>query len=284
MPNLDQLFLLNLGIDALLLRTLVRLLGSRADWRIFLGGMLGAAAATLALLPGLSVVGAAYVEIPVAIAMVYITVRPRTPRIVLQGTLLLLVLAAVLAGITLLLTALVPLRGLLPLSLAALLFLGIARIAEGWLRRARQHSGVRELEVEIAGRRGRLRCLIDSGCLAHDPMTGLPVMVAELRALSPLLPVRLRGALLQPALEAAQEVAGAAEGDGELLHRLRLVQVQTVGRGSEWLIGFRAAVGVPGEGRHSAVVLISPRRLSKRGAFEAIVPPDFWTLEEGNAS
>lgn len=283
MPTLDQLFLLNLALDGLLLFALARLCGSRADLRVLLGALFGAALPTLAALPGFGWVGTPPVEIAAALCMVAIVRRPRSVRMLLRDGLLLLALAATLAGLALLADALLPVGdGIVPVALGAAAFLGLGRMVEIWMRRIRHGSVVREVEVEIGGRRLRLRCLSDSGCMAHDPMTGLPVMVAELRSLGPLLPERLQSALLLPALAAAQEVAGAAE-DGELQSRLRLVEVQTVGRGSEWLIGFRGTVRAHGAPA-SAVVLITPRRLSRRGAFEAIAPPEFWNLEEGNAS
>lgn len=284
MPDLDQLFLLNLVLDALLLWSLVRLLGGRGDLRLGVAAGIGALLATLAWLPGAAWVGSPAAQMALASGMVAIVRRPRSALSLARDCLLLLALAALLAGLSLVARALFPglgTAGMLGTGAAA--FLGLERAAEAWLRRQRHGGGVREVEVEIGGRWRRLRCLLDTGCLARDPMTGLPVLVAELHSLAPLFPGPLRRALLEPALVAAQEVAGAAEG-GELAHRLRLVQVQTVGRGSEWLIGFRGTVRVQGTKAQNAVVLITTRRLSSGGAFQAVAPPEFWKGEEGTAS
>lgn len=284
MPDLDQLFLLNLALDALLLWSLVRLLGGRGDLGIVLAAAIGAMLATLAVLPGLAWAGSPPVAVAAALGMVALVRRPRSPFLLGRDCLLLLGLAALLAGLCLLFRALLPaLGGFGMLGAGAGAFLALERVAEGWLRRQHQRTGVREVEVEIGGRQRRLRCLVDSGCLARDPMTDLPVMVAELHSLAPLFPGALRRALLEPALIAAQEVAGAAEG-GDLARRLRLVEVQTVGRGSEWLIGFRGTVRAEGAPAQGAVVLITTRRLSRRGVFEAVAPLEFWNGEEGTAS
>ncbi len=288
MPNLDQYLAVNLLMDALLLGALARVRLQRLDWRIGAGAVVGAVYATLAVLPGWAALTGPAGEILAAIAMVRIVRRVRGPRQTLVETGVLLLLAAVLAGLALLVSAITHPAGVfaaaVALAAAAVLF---ALAVEAYARRQRtaQASGsVLPVEITWLGRRARLAGFVDSGCQVRDPASGLPVVIAELRALRGLLPQRLADALQQPALGAAEQVAAAAADDDRVASSLRLVQMRTVLDEGEWLFGLRAEARVGGGPPQVAVVCVTPRNLSMHGDFTALLPPQMCAMGEGVVS
>lgn len=288
MPNLDQYLAVNLLMDALLMGALARVRLQRLDWRVLAGAAAGAAYATFAVLPGWAALTGPLGELLAAALMVRMVRRVRGWRQMLIETGILLLLAAGLAGLALLVSAIVHPTGVLgsALSLAAAAAL-FAVAVEAYARRQRgaQAAGnVLPIEVAWLGRRLRVQALVDSGCQVRDPVTGLPVVIAELRALRGMLPPSLAAALQHPALGSAQEVAAAAAQDDRVARSLRLVQLRTVLDEGEWLFGLRAEMRVAGGPAQTAVICLTPRRLSQGGAFAALVPPQMCARGEGVVS
>lgn len=287
MVNLDQLMALNLAADTLLLLALLRLRGERPGPRLLLAALFGAAWATLAMAPGLSAFGGLTQELAAGLGMVAI-VRPwRGWRPAGQDLLLLVLEAAALAGLTLLAQGIAagawgqspwP-----PLALGGSLFWLAVEGVRRWRRAPAPVRQIRPLEVRWQGRRGLVLALVDTGCEARDPLSGLPVVVAERVALRRLLPRRLYEALAQPALAASADVAAAAEGDDRIERSLRLLQLRTVGQ-EEWLFGLRAQGRVLGGPEQPIVLCLTPRRLSAEGAFAALVGPQMCRMGEGTGS
>jgi len=286
MATLDQLFAVNLVADVLLLGALVRLRGGRLGPRVALAGLLGAAWATLAALPGLSELGGLVQELALGLLLVVVA-RGGPWRRALRDLLVLLGLAAALAGLILLA------QGLLgtaakgtpwpAFALGAVLFACGVEGVRRWQHGTSRGQEIRPLEVRWQGRRGVLLALVDTGCAARDPVSGLPVVIAELAALRRLLPRPLYEALGRPALAASADVAAAAGADDRTLTSLRLLQLRTVGE-AEWLFGLRARGRLLGGAEQAIVLCLTPRRLSAAGAFTALVGPLMCSIGEGTGS
>ncbi len=287
MVSLDQLMALNLVADGLLLTALVRLRGERPTWRIPLAALLGAAWATLAALPGLRELSG-LVQVLAAGLLMAALVRPRRGwRPALADLVLLLGLAAALAGMTLLAQGLLSsLLGTSPWPSfgvgAALFWLAVEGVRR-WQRSTAPRRQIRPLEVRWQGRRSLLWALVDTGCEARDPLSGLPVVVAERAALRRFLPRPLYEALARPALAASADVAAAAQEDDRIERSLRLLQLRTVGE-AEWLFGLRAQGRILGGQEQPIVLCLTPRRLSDEGAFAALVGPQMCRMGEGTGS
>ncbi len=287
MVNLDQLLAINLVADGLLLAALVRLRGDRASLRILLGAAAGAIWATASVLPGLRELGGLVQDLAAGILMVAIARPHRGWRSALQDLLLLLLLAAALAGLTLLAEGLT--QGAFAgspwpaFAAGAVLFWAAVEGAYRWRHLAAPRREIRPLEVRWQGRRGLLWALVDTGCEARDPLSGLPVVVAERSALRRLLPHRLYEALGRPALAASADVAAAAQGDDRIERSLRLLQLRTVGE-AEWLFGLRAVGRILGGQEQPIVLCLTPRRLSQEGTFAALVGPQMCRMGEGTGS
>ncbi len=287
MVSPDQLMAINLVADGLVLAALVRLRGDRFSLRIPLAALLGAVWATLSVLPGLRELGGLVQELSAGLLMVWIIRRHRSWRDALQDLLLLLLLAAALAGLTLLAQGLA--SGSLGRSpwpafaAGAALFWAAVEGAYRWRHSTAPRREIRPLEVRWQGRRGLLWALVDTGCEARDPLSGLPVVVAERAALRRLLPHRLYEALARPALAASADVAAAASGDDRIERSLRLLQLRTVGE-AEWLFGLRAQGRILGGKEQPIVLCLTPRRLSEEGTFAALVGPQMCRMGEGTGS
>ena len=287
MVSLDQLAALNLVADGLLLAALLRLRGDRPGLRVLLAAALGALWATLSALPGLSALGVLVQELFAGLLLALLVRRQRSWRSALADLGLLLLLAAALAGLTMLTGGLLgSLAGSSPwpplLGGAALFWLAVEG-ARRWRRSASSRREIRPLEVRWQGRRSLLWALVDTGCEARDPLSGLPVVVAERVALRRFLPQRLYEALAQPALAASADVAAAAQSDDRIERSLRLLQLRTVGE-AEWLFGLRAQGRILGGQEQSIVLCLTPRRLSEEGAFAALVGPQMCRMGEGTLS
>lgn len=287
MVSLDQLMAINLVADGLLLAALVRLRGERLTLRIPLAAFLAALWATLAVLPGLRELGGLVQELTAGLLMA-ILVRPqRSWRTAGADLVLLLLLAAALAGLTLLAQGVASdllARSPWPaFAVGSALFWLAVEGAHRWQRSTTPRRQIRPLEVRWQGRRSLLWALVDTGCEARDPLSGLPVVVAERAALRRFLPHRLYEALARPALVASADVAAAAEGDDRIERSLRLLQLRTVGE-AEWLFGLRAQGRILGGREQPIVLCLTPRRLSEEGAFVALVGPQMCRMGEGTGS
>ena len=148
----------------------------------------------------------------------------------------------------------------------------------------------------MAGRTAVLQALIDTGNDLREPLSGLPVVVADYRAVAVLLPQGLKQAWCS-APERPDEVlrllaAAGAGGSGAApppaggmegwLPRLRLVPFAAIGRANGMLLGFRAdQVLLQQEGRlirGQAVIALAPGRLAGPG-YHAVDNP--LLLEQG---
>ena len=156
----------------------------------------------------------------------------------------------------------------------------VSRRGYAALRRGFRKEDFRaRLQVQAAGRRTVLTALIDTGNDLTEPLSGLPVVVADYRALTVLLPERLRqawNAAPEQPERVLQSLSAFSDTDG-WLRRLRLVPFSSIGRSSGLLLGFRADQVVLEQGGHRitgpAVVALS-RVLAGSGGCQAVVNPD----------
>ncbi len=265
---LDSLFLLNLGLDELLLFTAAKLGGvRRRHGRIFLAAVLGALYAAILFCQGQSYAAHPLVRAAVAVGMVLLAVGWREqPWRVLA---LFLLLSCALAGGVLLLERLgvgqmstgqgVPATvsdGKLLLLCAAGEYLLVSLGA-----RLPGHQSKRTVPVLLTceGRRVFLRALVDTGNLLRDPLTGNPVLIAERQAAARLFP--------RHCAPTEQELCHPAACLEQLSQRwtpsrLRLVPYRAVGTERGLLLAVRVdEMEVDGVLHGSRLVAVTPGRL-----------------------
>lgn len=119
---------------------------------------------------------------------------------------------------------------------------------------------IRELTVERAGRRVRLRALEDTGNSLMDPISGCAAFVAEAKALGDLFPGQDAALLRGPPAEAVLHIPGT-----------RLIPYAGVGGGG-LLLAFRPdRVTVDGRERRDLIAAVAPAPIGTDGSYEAVI-------------
>ncbi len=194
----DVLWLINLLLDYALLAAVARF-GAFAcrRLRLCMAAVLGAFYGVGLLYPALALL---YVmPVPVAVSVVMLLVGfGRMPlkkfaRLVLCFYLLAFVMGgAALAARYLLASAAVQGISFMWLVPALLVALLVALLGVGYMRQVFRQSGLQvAVDVLFDGKTCRFNCFLDSGNRLKEPMSGRPVLLAELSAVKSLLPADL---------------------------------------------------------------------------------------------
>ena len=274
----DILFLVNLYVDALLLTLVRRFLGlTLSTKRWLLAAALGGAFGFTALLPSLPGGVLLLLGLLEAALLTAAAFAPLTWQMLLKAAFSLFLFAAALSG----LLALVPFQGVLVSNtavyypLSAPLLIGLTCLAYGALRVFTRLSGERAPEVFFAkveithgGKTAALTAKLDTGLTLTEPFSGLPILVAEKKALGEILPQGFGGVTFGETN--AEDTAGAP---GALPNptNFRLVPFSSLG-GSGVLPAFRPD-RVEVEGREASCWLAVSERPLSAGQFAALFGP-----------
>ena len=278
---LDALFVLNLIVDYLLLRTSARLAGEPLHrLRLAGGALLGAAYAAALFLPGLGWLGHPACRVGAAVLMVLCAFGGS--RRLVRLTLVFFGVSAAFAGVILALQLL----GQGGLSLengvvytgfdARLLLVSAVLCCAGLslvFGRIARHGGTRRdlaaVRLTLGERSVQLTALVDTGNTLTDPATGRPVMVAEVEKVAGLFP-----AGQAPSGEELRRPVDALERLGRQgwQGRCRLLPYRAVGVECGMLLALRldgAKVGTEDYGR--LLLALSPTPLTDGGGYSALI-------------
>ncbi len=273
---IDVLFLLNLVVDYLLLLASARITGEMISrLRLALGALLGAAYAAVLFLPGCAWLSHPVCRACVAVLMV-LTGFGGSPRL-LRLLLVFLGVSAALGGLVLALQllgggGLTLENGVLYTGFDVRLLLVTAILCYAALSlafgRAARHGGTRRdlcpARLTLGEKSLGLTVLIDTGNTLTDPVNNRPVMVAEARALSTLLPEGLDPADPVGTLERLE--------DEETRRRLRLLPYRAVGVEYGMLLAVRTDRAVLGKRElEGLLVALSPTPVSDGGGYQALI-------------
>lgn len=284
----DLLFLVNLALNAWALWVTAKLVGiSLRAGRLFWASLCGAIFAFGSLTPWSDALAHPASKLLLAAAMVYLAFRPQKPAKVLHLLAWFLLVSFATAGVVLGLYALlldkvptgqVLTHGVLPLwlLLTAVAVLGVTgRHFLGNLQNRLVHVANRaSLMVGIGRLEFTLDALVDSGNQLSEPLSGRPVVVVALAAVSHLLPpelVRLSQANSYDDTELTQLASD------EWARRIRFVPYHTVANPGGILLGVRVdQIQVSCNGRMHLVrditLAICPTELSLGDNYQALVP------------
>lgn len=287
--SVDLLFLLNFLVDLVWLLITARLAGlGSGRWRLTGAAVAGALLAVWAVFPtGLwlrSPLGAA-LGTGVVLAAAFAPCGVRQAWRALWSFLL---SGAAIAGTIMLVRLRLPGMGLyMPAKVSGgLVLVGLAvggvgaRYFWGWVRdRAQLKRGIWSVRILIEGQSVQLPALVDTGNHLRDPLTSMPVAVAEAAALRQVLPA-----------EVSRAVAMGWEGLERLpdawAARCRLVPYRAVGRPEGMLLAFvpdDLSVMPPEGGRWQSVpglVGLSASPLHPEAVFRALLPMQVAPCEE----
>lgn len=263
MVYLDNLLLLNLGLDALLLRAAARLSRAGTNWRrTMLAAAFGSVYAAAVLLLPWPWLSHPLTRLAAAAAMARLCSRRATLSLLLLFLLLSCALAGVALGLSLTGVGSMSHGALLPVTLAdgrLLLLCGavtyVACAAAAQLLPMREARTVPVL-LCCQGRRALLRALVDTGNLLQDPLTGKGVPVVYAGAAGTLLPVPCRE-LLHDLSDPEAVFAALAEQWSP--GRVSLLPFRSVGTGKGLLLAIRLDwLEVDGTRMESRLAALSP--------------------------
>jgi stage II sporulation protein GA (sporulation sigma-E factor processing peptidase) len=286
----DILLALNFFCDFFLLWAAGRILRRRINWlRIFLAAVAGALYGLTAVFPPLVWLTHPFCLFVVSLLLLRIAYIWDSPKSFLQlaGTFYLTAFAmagAALAGGRLLEQngiSLGPTQTLKAGSLLFALFIAVILARRGWsaLRRTWRKEDFRlHIEIRVAGHSCRMAALLDTGNDLREPLSGLPVLVADYAALRPLLPDYLRQALEAPGNSDPAKILDqlAARPPDGWMRRLRLIPFASIGEQNGLLLGFKPDQlildGAAKKQTNQVMVCISLKPLGN--GYQAVVNPE----------
>jgi len=123
-----------------------------------------------------------------------------------------------------------------------------------------------------------LPALVDTGNSLKDPLTNIPVMVVEFKALEELLPPEIRN-IFQNSKEDDLSCVTATIATSKWFSRFRLIPFSSLGKENGMLIGFKPdfiEIGEDEEKRDikNVIVGIYNRSLSRNDKYKALLGPD----------
>lgn len=267
---LDGVWLLNGFIDYLLLVVSGTVTATPVRrGRILMAGGLGGLYGVLCLLPGWEFLSGFMWRGVMAFLMCFVAFGCGR-RLLRQGTVLLL-LAAAFFGIVMLLTEVFSVPAALiggsvyyPVGTGTLvLTAGGAYGLMSWGLRRLGHQGGEIVPVELRFHKKsiHLTALRDTGNSLRDPISGLPVLVADLKLLKNWIPEKLESepqGLLRQVFEAAPEM------------RPRLIPYKTVGVAYGLLVGVQMEEVVISGKKERVLIGLSPVSVSDGGGYQAL--------------
>ena len=273
----DAVFALNLLVDWLLLKCAVALTGAGCRrLRLWLAALVGALYAVAVLLPGCAFFGSLPGRLAAYLGMCAVAFGVR--RQALRPALWYFGVCCGFFGLCYAVTTLTG-NGVWLFGGAAwyavrfrdlALLAGLCWAVVGLLlpRIGRHGPGALvELTLHLDGRSVPLRALRDTGNCLRDPLTGAPVLVADLSTAQRLLPgLPLRRELLEDPAAALPLLAALRPG-----LRTRLIPYRTVGSEGALLLGFRCAYTTPRRKKPTPILLaVSPTPVSDGGLYQAL--------------
>ena len=267
---LDVLFFLNAGIDGLLLLAVGRLTGAKIQGlRILLGALLGGVYGVCAVVWNIPTLAVIMGKLGVSTAMVLISYGNRQ---ILRNTLVFWGMCFAYGGCVFAITWMsgdgMTQISVITILLAALLCYAIFALVLRYAAAKRNRTTSSQVKVQHLGITCEFCAMVDTGNRLMDPVTNVPIIVAELDAIAALLPVEVRYrlthtdpesyAFLLPALPEA--------------YRFRVIPYRTIGLQHAILLAFRPdRVWVKGEKIPGALLAISPQRISGNSPYQALV-------------
>ena len=132
-----------------------------------------------------------------------------------------------------------------------------------------------QLVISVNDKNVSIPALIDTGNLLCDPLTNLPVIIAEHKALKDILPDEISELVYSLKKFDSFELSKSSQNEG-WIKRLRLIPFSSLGNESDLLIGFRPDLVEIGDDKRRAtnvIVGIYKNTLSKSMEFQALLGP-----------
>jgi len=294
---IDVVFLINFFMDYLILWATARLLQVRTGrGRLALGALVGATYSVFILFPDYGFLFGLSVKFAYSLAIVAAAFFPLGFRRFLQAAGYFYLVSftmggAMLGGVYLLRntpSAYQAVNGVvsglvnlpywwLVVAAAAAYFLG--RWGSAFIRRNFLKSSWKvPVVISFGNRQAETQALVDTGNRLTDPLTRVPVMIAEYRILEPVLPLEMKiefEAGGEPDLDKTLERLARTKWSS----RVRLIPFSSIGKHHGMLLGLRPDEVVINYGDRmiktkEVIVGIYSKQLCPKGSYRALLPPD----------
>lgn len=291
----DVILLENLIMNYLILWSTAKL--TRYNYsrvKLFIASLLGAVYAVLYYFPGYSYLYTFLMKVVFSIAIIIIAYTPLYFRLLLKLTGVFYIVSFIFGGAAFGLFYLI--NGLeltrngisfimdFPLKvLAAAAFAAYFIVRYSWdyiQHRIKRERILVRLEVYFDKKAVSLDALVDTGNSLKDPITGVPVVIAEYEGIKELLPGEIRRIFEESRENDLNAIAQIMSVSGSIT-RFRLIPFKSLGRENGMLIGFKPDIAILKEnGRktrlENIVIGLYRKNLSKDGEYNALVHPDMF--------
>ncbi len=292
---LDILLLENLVINYLILYVTARFSRVRVSTlRLFAGAIVGALYVVFIILqPGMKVYYTAFAKILLSVFIIAITFSPRKVLPFLKTLVIFYISTFIFAGAALAFLYFNQQGGFVRngiiyvfgQSKGSLMFFGIVTVGiivkifmEVIQSRINKDKLLIPVKIAFDNRIIGLPALVDTGNSLKDPLTNIPVMVVEFKALEELLPSEIRS-IFENSKEDDLNCVTSTISSSRWFSRFRLIPFSSLGKENGMLIGFKPdfiEVGEEEEKRDikNVIVGIYNRSLSGDDKYKALLGPE----------
>lgn len=286
----DILLALNFFCDFFLLWTAGKILRRKISLlRILASSVIGAFYGLTAIIPALTWMAHPFCLFVVSLLLLRIAYRWDEPKgfLRLAGVFYLTAFAmagAALAGARILEQngiVFAPLQTLKAGSLLFALFIAIILGRRGWsaLKKNWQKEDFQlQLTINVNGRQCRLPALLDTGNDLREPLSGLPVVVADYQAMRSIMPEYLRRSFEKYGRCSPEMVLDdiAAHTNDGWLKRLRLIPFASIGKQNGLLLGFKpdSLILDKADKRQISQVIICISAEPLGNSYQAVINPE----------
>ncbi len=292
---LDVLILENLVINYLILYVTAKFCRLQTSTlRLFSGSIVGAAyVAVIILLPNMTVFYTTFAKIMLSLFIIAITFSPRRVLSFIKTLVIFYISTFIFAGAALAFLFINNQGGFVRNGIVyvfgeskwTLIFFSIVTVGiiikifmEVIQSRVTKENLLIPVKIAFDNREIDLPALIDTGNSLKDPLTNIPVMVVEFKALAELLPVEIKN-IFENSREDDLNCITTEISKSKWFSRFRLIPFSSLGKENGMLIGFKPDYIEIGEDEEkkdvkNVIVGIYNRSLSRNDKYKALLGPE----------
>lgn len=248
---MDIILLENIGMNYILLMATAILLRKETKiLRTLIASMLGAAYAIVSYANILPIYSHLVTKVFLSVAMVYVALKPQNGKTLLKTIVLFYFVSFVFGGCAFALLYIVRPEQILmkngvyigtyPIKIAILagvVGIPLLQIVARLLKNKLSNHRIYEITIHLNQKAKTVKALLDTGNLLKEPITGVPVMVVEKRALEEFIPTSI--------LDHIDEIIGGdvdniEDENMEYISKLKIIPFTSLGKSNGMLLGMKA--------------------------------------------
>ncbi|CAK9331126.1 sigma-E processing peptidase SpoIIGA [Thermoanaerobacter kivui] len=273
---LDVIFFENLIINYVILILTKKFSKRPTNYiKLFLGASVGASYVVLFFLLPYKIIYSVTAKIVLSFLIIYMAFNPKTLKEFLRVLAVFYMISFLIGGAIFALLYMVK----FDLNVIVMGFLmAILLLYTNWeyiVRKSRNDKLIYNIRIEVLENHAQIKALLDTGNRLYDPLTKLPVVVVEFRAIKDLLPKTL-GNLSEDDIGDFDKVSEMFQ-EEKWINRLRLIPFMSVGQNKGMMVGFRPDKLVIEEEKkeiRDVIIGVYQSKLNKYGDYAALIAPE----------